>query len=186
MWHVLQYSRNQQAMATCILSKALAASAAHLATLWFHAPWQSDRTKGSFAWCGNSMPWICPGACNFGSVMQPMHMLTHAQRSCKQRFRPLFYALCRAAVYLEMGKYEECVKDCDEAVERGREVRTQALLLHTSANGYCSTFLELYGGCALCHADSHDACWHCESPSACLRVHLPVLQLLCPLRGNQR
>ncbi|THG14679.1 hsp70-Hsp90 organizing protein 1 [Camellia sinensis] len=29
----------------------------------------------------------------------------------------------RAAVYLEMGKYDECIKDCDEAVERGRELR---------------------------------------------------------------
>ncbi|GAB2274116.1 Hsp70-Hsp90 organizing protein 2 [Dionaea muscipula] len=30
----------------------------------------------------------------------------------------------RAAVYLEMGKYEECIKDCDHAVERGRELRS--------------------------------------------------------------
>ncbi|XP_074330076.1 hsp70-Hsp90 organizing protein 3-like [Apium graveolens] len=28
-----------------------------------------------------------------------------------------------AAVYLEMGKFEECIKDCDKAVERGRELR---------------------------------------------------------------
>ncbi|XP_027359984.1 hsp70-Hsp90 organizing protein 1-like [Abrus precatorius] len=30
----------------------------------------------------------------------------------------------RAAVYLEMGKYEECIRDCDNAVERGRELRS--------------------------------------------------------------
>ncbi|XP_010264197.1 PREDICTED: hsp70-Hsp90 organizing protein 3-like [Nelumbo nucifera] len=30
----------------------------------------------------------------------------------------------RAAVYLEMGMYEECIKDCDKAVERGRELRS--------------------------------------------------------------
>ncbi|WOG88436.1 hypothetical protein DCAR_0207671 [Daucus carota subsp. sativus] len=30
----------------------------------------------------------------------------------------------RAAVYLEMGKYEECIQDCDKAVERGRELRS--------------------------------------------------------------
>ncbi|XP_074330087.1 hsp70-Hsp90 organizing protein 3-like [Apium graveolens] len=30
----------------------------------------------------------------------------------------------RAAVYLEMGKFEECIKDCDKAVERGRELRS--------------------------------------------------------------
>ncbi|MCD7453547.1 hypothetical protein HAX54_021282 [Datura stramonium] len=30
----------------------------------------------------------------------------------------------RAAVYLEMGKYEDCIKDCDTAVEKGRELRS--------------------------------------------------------------
>ncbi|XP_010933724.1 hsp70-Hsp90 organizing protein 1 [Elaeis guineensis] len=30
----------------------------------------------------------------------------------------------RAAVYLEMGKYEDCIKDCDEAVERGRQLHS--------------------------------------------------------------
>ncbi|KZV40986.1 hsp70-Hsp90 organizing protein 2 [Dorcoceras hygrometricum] len=30
----------------------------------------------------------------------------------------------RAAVYLEIGKYEDCIKDCDKAVERGRELRS--------------------------------------------------------------
>ncbi|KAF6174691.1 hypothetical protein GIB67_008746 [Kingdonia uniflora] len=30
----------------------------------------------------------------------------------------------RAAVYLEMEKYEECIVDCDSAVERGRELRS--------------------------------------------------------------
>ncbi|XP_058778224.1 hsp70-Hsp90 organizing protein 3 [Vicia villosa] len=30
----------------------------------------------------------------------------------------------RAAVYLEMGKYEDCIEDCDQAVERGRELRS--------------------------------------------------------------
>ncbi|KAH0464676.1 hypothetical protein IEQ34_004779 [Dendrobium chrysotoxum] len=30
----------------------------------------------------------------------------------------------RAAVYLEMGKYEDCIADCDKAVERGRELHS--------------------------------------------------------------
>ncbi|KAI4303228.1 hypothetical protein MLD38_038883 [Melastoma candidum] len=30
----------------------------------------------------------------------------------------------RAAVYLEMGRCEDCIKDCDKAVERGRELRS--------------------------------------------------------------
>lgn len=34
------------------------------------------------------------------------------------------YLTNRAAVYLEIGKYEECIKDCDKAVERGRELRS--------------------------------------------------------------
>ncbi|XP_066348837.1 hsp70-Hsp90 organizing protein-like [Miscanthus floridulus] len=32
------------------------------------------------------------------------------------------YITNRAAVYLEMGKFDECIKDCDKAVERGREL----------------------------------------------------------------
>ncbi|RDX66642.1 Hsp70-Hsp90 organizing protein 1, partial [Mucuna pruriens] len=34
------------------------------------------------------------------------------------------YLTNRAAVYLEMGKFEECIKDCEKAVERGRELRS--------------------------------------------------------------
>ncbi|ERM94729.1 hypothetical protein AMTRI_Chr03g143920 [Amborella trichopoda] len=34
------------------------------------------------------------------------------------------YLTNKAAVYLEMGKYEECIKDCDKAVERARELRS--------------------------------------------------------------
>ncbi|KAJ6347590.1 hypothetical protein OIU76_004133 [Salix suchowensis] len=34
------------------------------------------------------------------------------------------YLTNRAAVYLETGKYDECIKDCDKAVERGRELRS--------------------------------------------------------------
>ncbi|XP_010458658.1 PREDICTED: hsp70-Hsp90 organizing protein 2-like [Camelina sativa] len=34
------------------------------------------------------------------------------------------YITNRAAVYLELGEYNECIKDCDEAVERGRDLST--------------------------------------------------------------
>ncbi|RZC11122.1 Hsp70-Hsp90 organizing protein 1 isoform B [Glycine soja] len=34
------------------------------------------------------------------------------------------YLTNRAAVYLEMGKFEDCIKDCEKAVERGRELRS--------------------------------------------------------------
>ncbi|WP_411026294.1 tetratricopeptide repeat protein, partial [Salmonella sp. s58078] len=35
----------------------------------------------------------------------------------------------RAAVYLEMGKYDECIKDFDKAVERGRELRSDYMMI---------------------------------------------------------
>lgn len=35
----------------------------------------------------------------------------------------------RAAVYLEMGKYDDCIKDCDKAVEKGRELRADFKML---------------------------------------------------------
>ncbi|CAA7029063.1 unnamed protein product [Microthlaspi erraticum] len=34
------------------------------------------------------------------------------------------YITNRAAVYLETGKYNECIEDCEKAVERGRELRS--------------------------------------------------------------
>ncbi|KAG5028267.1 hypothetical protein JHK87_011781 [Glycine soja] len=34
------------------------------------------------------------------------------------------YLTNRAAVYLEMGKFEDCIKDCEKAIERGRELRS--------------------------------------------------------------
>ena len=35
----------------------------------------------------------------------------------------------KAAVKFEMGKYEECIKDCEEAIERGRELRADYKLI---------------------------------------------------------
>ncbi|VFR01952.1 unnamed protein product [Cuscuta campestris] len=35
----------------------------------------------------------------------------------------------RAAVFLEMRKYEECINDCDKAVERGRELRSDCKMV---------------------------------------------------------
>lgn len=36
---------------------------------------------------------------------------------------------CRAAVYFEKRDYEQCIKDCDRAVERGRELRLDYKLI---------------------------------------------------------
>jgi len=35
----------------------------------------------------------------------------------------------RAAVYFEMGEYDKCVKDCEEAYDRGRELHVDYALL---------------------------------------------------------
>lgn len=35
----------------------------------------------------------------------------------------------RAAVYFERGQYDACMEDCDRAVERGRELRSDYKLL---------------------------------------------------------
>ena len=39
------------------------------------------------------------------------------------------FALCRAAVYFEKAEYEQCIKDCEQAVERGRELRQDFKLI---------------------------------------------------------
>ncbi|GLT91019.1 hypothetical protein SLE2022_089290 [Rubroshorea leprosula] len=50
--------------------------------------------------------------------------ITHYTKALELDDEDISYLTNRAAVYLEMGKYEECVKDCDKAVERGRELRS--------------------------------------------------------------
>lgn len=37
--------------------------------------------------------------------------------------------MCRAAVHFEKADYEQCIKDCDTAVERGRELRLDYKLI---------------------------------------------------------
>ncbi|KAJ4846547.1 Hsp70-Hsp90 organizing protein 2 [Turnera subulata] len=50
--------------------------------------------------------------------------IEHYTKALELDDEDISYLTNRAAVYLEMGKYEECIKDCDKAVERGRELRT--------------------------------------------------------------
>ncbi|KAK0586603.1 hypothetical protein LWI29_009466 [Acer saccharum] len=49
--------------------------------------------------------------------------IDHYTKALELDDEDISYLTNRAAVYLEMGKYEECIKDCDKAVERGRELR---------------------------------------------------------------
>ncbi|GLT78357.1 hypothetical protein SLA2020_498960 [Shorea laevis] len=50
--------------------------------------------------------------------------VAHYTKALELDDEDISYLTNRAAVYLEMGKYEECIKDCDKAVERGRELRS--------------------------------------------------------------
>ncbi|ESQ38220.1 hypothetical protein EUTSA_v10028542mg [Eutrema salsugineum] len=49
--------------------------------------------------------------------------IDHYTKAMELDDEDISYLTNRAAVYLEMGKYEECIEDCDRAVERGRELR---------------------------------------------------------------
>ncbi|KAK9148001.1 hypothetical protein Scep_006758 [Stephania cephalantha] len=50
--------------------------------------------------------------------------IRHYSKAMELNDEDISYITNRAAVYLEMGKYEECISDCDKAVERGRELRS--------------------------------------------------------------
>ncbi|KAE9459427.1 hypothetical protein C3L33_08648, partial [Rhododendron williamsianum] len=50
--------------------------------------------------------------------------IEHYTRATELDDEDISFLTNRAAVYLEMGKYEECIQDCDKAVERGRELRS--------------------------------------------------------------
>ncbi|GJP46588.1 hypothetical protein CLOM_g5862 [Closterium sp. NIES-68] len=53
----------------------------------------------------------------------------HYSRAVELDDSDITFLTNRAAVYLEMGKYEECIADCDRAVERGREVHADFKLV---------------------------------------------------------
>ncbi|KAG5249204.1 hsp70-Hsp90 organizing protein [Salix suchowensis] len=50
--------------------------------------------------------------------------IEHYTKAMELDDEDISYLTNRAAVYLETGKYDECIKDCDKAVERGRELRS--------------------------------------------------------------
>ncbi|CAN0842001.1 Hsp70-Hsp90 organizing protein 2 [Linum grandiflorum] len=50
--------------------------------------------------------------------------ISHYTKAIELYDEDISFLTNRAAVYLEMAKYEECIKDCDKAVERGRELRS--------------------------------------------------------------
>ncbi|KAL5551100.1 hypothetical protein UlMin_001276 [Ulmus minor] len=50
--------------------------------------------------------------------------IQHYSKAIELDDEDISYIMNRAATYLEMGKFEDCIKDCEKAVERGRELRS--------------------------------------------------------------
>ncbi|GLC38660.1 Hsp70-Hsp90 organizing protein 3 [Pleodorina starrii] len=55
--------------------------------------------------------------------------ISHYNRALELYDGDMTFLTNRAAVYFEQGKYEECIADCDAAVEKGRELRTDFKLI---------------------------------------------------------
>lgn len=73
----------------------------------------------------------------------------HYTRGAALDPRDISFLTNRAAAYLLMSKYKECVSDCEEAVERGRELRADNRLLARALSRKGSALLKL----AACAAD---------------------------------
>ncbi|XP_040987240.1 hsp70-Hsp90 organizing protein 3-like [Juglans microcarpa x Juglans regia] len=50
--------------------------------------------------------------------------IAHYTKAMELDDEDISYIMNRAATYLEMGQYGECIKDCEKAIERGRELRS--------------------------------------------------------------
>ncbi|KAL6597337.1 hypothetical protein ACP70R_046777 [Stipagrostis hirtigluma subsp. patula] len=57
--------------------------------------------------------------------------------------RDISFLTNRAAAYLLMGKHKECVRDCDDALERGRELRADKKLIARALSRKASALLKL-------------------------------------------
>ncbi|KAM0880913.1 hypothetical protein ACQ4PT_033269 [Festuca glaucescens] len=67
----------------------------------------------------------------------------HYTRGAALDPRDISFLTNRAAAYLLMSKYKECVRDCDEAVEKGRELRADNRLLARALSRKASALLKL-------------------------------------------
>jgi len=55
--------------------------------------------------------------------------ILHYDKAIELYDQDISFMTNKAAVKFEMGKYEECIKDCEEAIERGRELRADYKLI---------------------------------------------------------
>ncbi|MCL7045465.1 hypothetical protein MKW94_012086 [Papaver nudicaule] len=69
--------------------------------------------------------------------------IEHYTRALELNDEDISFITNRAAVYLEMGKYEECIKDCDRAVERGRELRSDYKMIARALTRKGTAFVKM-------------------------------------------
>ncbi|KAM0934361.1 putative Heat shock chaperonin-binding, tetratricopeptide-like helical domain superfamily [Dioscorea sansibarensis] len=69
--------------------------------------------------------------------------ILHYTRALELDDEDISFLTNRAAVYMEMEKYEDCVKDCDKAVERGRELRSDFKMIARALTRKGTAFVKL-------------------------------------------
>ncbi|KAH7659512.1 stress-induced-phosphoprotein 1 [Dioscorea alata] len=69
--------------------------------------------------------------------------IQHYTRALELDDEDISFLTNRAAVYMEMGKYEDCIKDCDKAVERGRELRSDFKMIARALTRKGTAFVKL-------------------------------------------
>ncbi|KAL2607811.1 hypothetical protein R1flu_026384 [Riccia fluitans] len=69
--------------------------------------------------------------------------ITHYTKAWELYDEDISFLTNRAAVYLEMGKYEECVQDCNTAVERGREVHADFKMISRALTRKGTAYVKL-------------------------------------------
>ncbi|CAN6486396.1 unnamed protein product [Victoria cruziana] len=69
--------------------------------------------------------------------------IEHYTRAMELDDQDISYLTNRAAVYMEMGKFEDCIKDCDKAVERGRELRSDFKMISRALTRKGSALVKL-------------------------------------------
>ncbi|XP_031503336.1 hsp70-Hsp90 organizing protein 3 [Nymphaea colorata] len=69
--------------------------------------------------------------------------IEHYTRAMELDDQDISYLTNRAAVYMEMGKYEDCIKDCDKAVERGRELHSDFKMISRALTRKGSALVKL-------------------------------------------
>lgn len=69
--------------------------------------------------------------------------IMHYERAIELYNQDISFMTNKAAVKFEMGKYEECIKDCEDAIERGRELRADYKLIARAMTRIANSLVKL-------------------------------------------